>query len=264
MRSVPTNLWKRRHLLWVLIVSNLKRQNKRSSLGYLWWLLDPLLMTGIYYIVVAVVFDRGGANQPFILFLVCGLLPWKAFAEALGQSTNAFKSAGGIIKAISFPKAILPMALVASNTIYLVFALIVPITLALLFAPSYGTWPSLYYLFLPLIVGIQAFFGLGISLVFATAGVFFIDLQNIIRHITRMWYFLSPGLYSIELIPEAWQPLYRLNPLVGILTSYRDVIMHGRAPQFFDLAYPLAVASVLVVVGFMVLRRYEGRLAQHV
>lgn len=264
MRSVPSNIWSRRHLLGVLVLSNLKRQNKASSLGYLWWLLDPLLMTGVYFMVVSVVFDRGGANAPFILFLVCGLLPWKAFAETLSQSTNAFRSAGGIIKSIAFPKAVLPMALVASNTVYLVFALVVPFALALVYAPTYGTWPAPVWLLLPVLVAVQALFALGVSLVLSIAGVFFVDLQNIIRHVTRMWYFLSPGLYSIDLIPEAWQPVYRLNPMVGIMTSYRDVIMHGRLPALVDLAYPLAVAGGLIFVGYGILRRFEGRLAQHV
>ena len=213
--------------------------------------------------VVSVVFDRGGANQPFILFLVCGLLPWKAFAEGLGQSTNSFRNAGGIIKAIAFPKAVLPISLVASNTIYLLFALIIPITLAVVLAPTHDTWPALSYIMLPVVVAVQATLALGLSLLLATAGLFFIDLQNIIRHITRMWYFLSPGLYSIDRIPEDWHSIYRLNPMVGILTSYRDVIMHGRLPAFIDLAYPLAVACLFLVVGYAVLRRFEGKLAQH-
>jgi ABC-type polysaccharide/polyol phosphate export permease len=263
MHSTPSALWNRRHLLHVLVTSNIKRQNKNSSLGYLWWLLDPLMMTGVYFVLVALIFDRGGTNQPFILFLVCGLLPWKAFAESLGQSTNALRGATGIIKAISFPKAVLPLAQVSANTFYLLVALIVPIGLALLHAPTHGTWPTAWYLLLPVVIFIQALLSLGLCMFLSIAGLFFADLQNIIRHLTRMWYFLSPGLYSIELVPEQWQTLYRLNPMVGVFTSYRDIIMHGRMPALIDLAYPLAVALIVLALGYTTLRKWEGKVVQH-
>ena len=168
MRSTAGNLWARRHLLRTLVVSNLKRQNRNSALGYLWWLLDPVLMTAVYYVVVAVLFDRGGHNQPYILFLVCGLLPWKAFSDSCSQSIGSVKGASGIIRAISFPKAVLPLSLVLSGAVYFGFALLVVVGLALFYGPSHGTWPNPYYLLLPVVIGVQLLFTVGMSLLLST------------------------------------------------------------------------------------------------
>ena len=101
MRSTVANLWRRRHLLGVLVASNLKRQNKNSVLGYLWWLLDPILLTCVFYIVVAVLFKRHGSNQPYILFLIIGLLSWKAFSDSVSQAVNSIRGQASIIKSIA-------------------------------------------------------------------------------------------------------------------------------------------------------------------
>jgi ABC-type polysaccharide/polyol phosphate export permease len=262
MRSSLENLWSRRHLLSVLIRSNLKRQNKNSALGYLWWLLDPILMTGVYYIVVVVLFQRGGSNQPYILFLMCGLLVWKAFSTSVGQSVESIRAQTSIIKAISFPKAVLPLSLVFSNTVHFLFALLVAVGLGVWYGHEYGTWLNIYYFMLPVVVGLQVMFTMGVVLIISTLGLFFRDTTNIIGHLLRMWYFLSPGLYSIDRVPESLQPVFRLNPFCELMTSYRDIIMWGRMPSWFDLGYAFGIGLVSLLTGYLVFRRYEGRFVQ--
>lgn len=259
MKSTPSNLWARRHLLGVLVVSNLKRQNKNSALGYLWWLLDPILMTMVYYVLVAVLFKRGGDNQPFVLFIVCGLLPWKAFTSSVKQSISSIRSAKNIIKSISFPKSVLPLSLTLSNTVYFLVGILVASALASLYGPMYGTWPNVYYLMLPVIILIQLLFTVGLCLFFSTMGLFYQDTGNIMNHVLRMWYFLSPGLYSIERVPVAMRPWFRLNPFCELMTMYRDVIMWGRMPRAFDLSYALLVGVISFLIGYAVFRRSEGR-----
>ncbi|HOX45936.1 MAG TPA: ABC transporter permease [Myxococcota bacterium] len=263
MRSSPANLWARRHLLGVLTVSNLKRQNKSSALGYLWWLLDPLLMTGVYYLVVAVLFHRrGGPEQPYLLFLLCGLLPWKAFSDSIGQSVLSIRGQASIVKAISFPKAVLPLAVVLSNTIYFLVALLVAIGLALYYGPEHGTWPSVYYLLLPVVVLLQVLVTAGLALLVAALGVLFLDTGNITGHLLRMWYFLSPGLYSLDMVPERYRPLFRLNPFAELMTAYRDILMHHRAPAWEDLGLAAGLGLAALLAGYLVFRRLEGRLVQ--
>jgi ABC-type polysaccharide/polyol phosphate export permease len=254
MQSSVVNLWHRRHLLWVLTSSNLKRQNKNSALGYLWWLLDPIMMTGVYFILVVVLFERGGDNQPFILFILCGLLPWKAFSTSVSQSINSIAGQASIIRSIGFPKIVLPTSLVLSNTVFLAIGLTVVALTGLYFGSEYGTWPNVYYLMLPVVIGLQLLFTLGVALVMSAVGVLFKDTGNIMRHILRMWYFLSPGLYSLERIPGHLLPIFRLNPFAELMTAYRDIIMHGRMPALFDLAYPLVIGVVSLLAGFWIVR----------
>jgi len=262
MRSTLPNIWRRRHLLWVLIVSNLKRQNKNSVLGYLWWLLDPILLTLVFYLVVAVLFRRGSGNQPYILFLICGLLPWKAFSDSVGQSVNAIRNQASIIKAISFPKAVLPLSLVFSNTFHLGIAFLVPVALTLFYGSEYGTWPNLYYLMLPVVIGLQVLFTIGVVFVISALGLFFQDTGNIISHLLRMWYFLSPGLYSLDIVPARYQAIYRLNPFCELMTSYRDIIMYSRMPDIWDLGYTFSISMFCCLCGYLLFKRYEGRFAQ--
>jgi ABC-type polysaccharide/polyol phosphate export permease len=263
MLSTAGNLWNRRHLLWVLTSSNLKRQNKNSTLGYLWWLLDPIMMTGVYYLLVAVLFRRGGSNQPYILFVLCGLLAWKAFSGSVSQSIQSIVSQAGIIRAVGFPKAVLPLSLVLSNTVFFLFGLVVAVGIGLLYGPEHGTWPNVYYLMLPVVIFLQILFTLGIALVMSAVGVLFRDSANIAGHILRMWYFLSPGLYSLDRIPERMQFYFRLNPFCELMTAYRDILMHGRMPATYDLVYPFIVGVVTLLLGYWLFRRLEGRLVHN-
>jgi ABC-type polysaccharide/polyol phosphate export permease len=263
MRSSPASLWSRRHLLWVLTVSNLKRQNKSSALGYLWWLVDPLLMTGVYFLVVGVLFQRGGGgNRPFLLFLLCGLLSWKAFSDSVSQSIHAIRGQAAIVKAISFPKAVLPLSLVLSNAIYFAVALLVAVGLALWYAPEHGTWPNAWYSLLPVVMAIQLVLTAGVALLVSALGVLYLDTGNIAGHLLRMWYFLSPGLYSLEQVPESLRPVFRLNPFAELMTAYRDILMYGRAPALADLGLALALGLASLLLGYLFFRRLEGRLVQ--
>ena len=262
MRSTLDNLWRRRHLLGVLVASNLKRQNKNSVLGYLWWLLDPILLTCVFYIVVVVLFKRHGSNQPYILFLVIGLLSWKTFSDSVSQSVNSIRGQASIIKSISFPKAVLPVSLVLSNTFFFLIALVVVVGLGLWYGGKYGTWPNIYYLMLPVVMFLQVLFTVGAVLLVSALGLFFQDTSNIVSHILRMWYFLSPGLYSIELIPEEYRSIFRLNPFCELMTSYRDILMKGRMPDWYDLGYALGIGLFSCLLGYFVFKRYEGRFVQ--
>jgi len=262
MRSTISNLWARRHLLWVLTSSNIKRQNKNSMLGYLWWLLDPILMTGVYYFLVAILFKRGDPKAPYLLFLLIGLLCWKTFADSVSQSTLMLRSQASIIKAISFPKAILPLSVVVSNTFYFVTALIVAVGLACVYGPHWGTWPNLYYAMLPVIIGAQVLFSVGLALLVSVLGVFFADTANIIGHLLRMWFFLSPGLYSLDRVPQHLVPYFKLNPFSSIMTSYRDILIFGRMPSLGNMAYAIGAGIVSCALGMWVFKRLEGRLVQ--
>jgi ABC-type polysaccharide/polyol phosphate export permease len=262
MRSTLSNLWSRRNLLRVLVTSNLKRQNKNSVLGYLWWLLDPILLTCVFYVVVAVLFRRGEGNQPYILFLIIGLLSWKAFSDSVGQSVNSIRGQASIIKSIGFPKAVLTLSLVLSNTINFLFALVVIVAMGLWYGGEYDTWPNVYYLMLPVVIGLQVLFTAGVAFVVSALGLLFQDTGNIVSHLLRIWYFMSPGLYGIDLVPEKYQAIYRLNPFCELMTSYRDILMKGRMPDWYDLGYALAVGLLSCLVGYYLFKRYEGRFVQ--
>lgn len=263
MRTTPSTLWQRRHLLRVLTASNLKRQGKNTTLGYLWWLLDPMLMTAVYFLLVAVVFKHGKENQPFVLFVLCGLLAWKAFADSVSQSVRSIVGQAGIVRSISFPKGILPLSFVFSNAIFFAVALLIAVGLGLLYGPTYGTWPNIYYLFLPVVICLQVLFTVGVAVIMAAMGVLFKDTGNIVGHLLRVWYFMSPGLYSPAHVPKEYLSLFEMNPFCGLMTAYRDILMHGRMPNLGDLTYVLVAGLISCSIGLLLFNRLETRLVQN-
>jgi len=257
MPSTLSELWSRRHLLWVLTTSNIKRTNKHSTLGWLWWLLDPILLGTVYYVLASMLFERR-ANQPFALYLIIGLVSFKAFNEAVTQSAAVIRGRTAIVRAVSFPKMVLPLSLVLSSTFFFLFSLVVVALLASWYGPRYGTWPSLYYALLPAVIACQVLFSVGIALMAATAGVYFEDARNIVGHLMRVWYYLSPGLYSLDQIPERYHTWLRLNPFTRLMTMYRAIMMEGRPPDPSDYAMALAMGVGACAVGYWVFRRHEG------
>ncbi len=263
MVSSVKNLWFRRHLLRVLVAANIKRQSKNTVLGYLWWLLNPLLFTAVYYLLVVIIFKRGGGNQPFVLFVMVGLLAWKAFSDSIGQAIIILPSQGGIIRAVSFPKAVLPMSLVLSNMVFFGFGLIVAVVISFLYGPKYGTWPNIYYILIPVVMALQILFTTGFALMMSAVGVLFKDTNNIMGHVLRMWYFLSPGFYSVDHMHGKLRYLLMANPFTELMTAYRDIIMYAKMPSAFDLGYALGIGTVTCFLGFWVFRKLEGKLVQH-
>ncbi len=260
VRSSPENLWRRRHLLRELVLANLKRQNKNTVLGYLWWLLDPLLLTAVYYLVVAVLFQRQFQGAPYLLFLVCGLFAWKPFCDSLGQSVLLLKSQAALIRSIGFPKAVLPLSLVISNAVYFLVALVVPLGLGLAYGPTWHCWPTATWLLLPVVIAVQLVFTAGLALAVSVLGVLFQDTANILNHLLRVWLYLSPILYDLQQVPEKMRAAFRLNPFSSLLAMYRDLMIFGRLPAWHDLALSLGAALLFGAAGYLFFLRHEGRL----
>ncbi|RME21773.1 MAG: ABC transporter permease [Deltaproteobacteria bacterium] len=262
MDSSLENLWRRRHLLWILVVSNIKRQNKNNFLGYLWWWLDPLLMTGVYFFMVYVLFRARSKEYPYLLYLVSGILPWKALADSLGQSVGILRSHASIIRAIGFPKAVLPLSMTISNIIYFFFSVVVLLVLGLVYDEQWNTWPGWQLLWLPVVSALQVAFTAGLALLVSAAGVFFLDLSNILGHLLRMWMYLSPVIYPVSLIPEQLFGLYRLNPMYAYLGAYRDIFVFAQSPSVWSLGYGTLASVVMLSFGMLVFRRLEGKVVQ--
>ncbi len=231
-------------------------------LGYLWWLLDPLLFMLVYYMVVVVVFQRSGKNQPYILFLLCGLIPFKFFSQSVVQSVESIIRAAPIIKSINFPKAIVPLSVVMTNLIYFFFGMLVAVFVALLYSRSYPTMVNINYLYFPFVLAVQLLLTIGLSFIVSVFSIYFTDMKNILSHLIKAWYFASPGLYSLDRLPESARKYMLINPLTGIMSSYRQIMMFDNHPFHLDLAVSALVSLLLFVAGYVVLRLFENRLVK--
>lgn len=245
--------WARyRHALWLLTTRDLKVRYTTTTLGYLWSIIDPLLMSGIYFFVFTYIFHRGNATEdPYIVFLLVGMLPWTWFSGNLVDATKAFRSEGKLIRSVKIPRTIWVLRQICSKGIEYLISLPVLAFFAIITraAPSIET---LYVL--PLALAIQIVLTTGLNLIIAPLAVFFTDLERIVRLATRLLFYGAPVLYHIEVGHPALHFLYGVDPLAGMLELYRAIFF----PQFLDWGYVLQAAIISVVVfaaGTVVFRR---------
>jgi ABC-type polysaccharide/polyol phosphate export permease len=216
----------RQRLIRYLVSADMKKRGSDTLLGNLWWILDPLLQMTVYVIFVTIISQRSTPDYP--LFIFAAILPWKWYQSVVNDACSAVVSQAGLIRQIAFPKIVLPVAVTTANTVGFVWGL-VPLFGLMLFYTSHIT-PML--LWIPVIAFVQYVFSLASAIFFAAANVFFRDLGNVSGHALRLWWFLSPGLYSLAQLDDKGllqghhliQVLVNANPFAILFTAYRDVI----------------------------------------
>lgn len=253
----------RRRLIGYLVQADLKKKGTDTLLGNLWWVLDPLLQMAVYVILVSVIGARAQPDYP--LFIFAAILPWKWFTSSIQDSIVSVTSQERLIKQIHFPKIVLPVAAVTAGIANFAFGLI---ALALLLVAFYADRISPFILLIPLVAAVQFVFTLSIAFVASAFNVFYRDVGNVSRHALRLWFYLSPALYSIEQIHRlaGEQPIIgqamALNPFAVLFDAYRAVIYGESLPDFAALGALLAVSLVLVALATIVFKRLEPAFAK--
>jgi ABC-type polysaccharide/polyol phosphate export permease len=241
LREGVDDVRSRRRLIRYLTQAEMKKRGSDTLLGNIWWILDPLLQMVVYVVFVAII-GRGLQHPDYPLFIFAAILPWKWFSAVVTDATASVVKQGGLIRQIAFPKIVLPMATASAGVVGFVFGL-VPLAVLLAFYP---TRISVQLAWLPLIAGVQFVFTLGVAILVSAANVFFRDLGNAVGHVLRLWWFLSPGLYSLSNVHGLLGPqhhtiaaLVSLNPFAVLFEAYRSVVYgtpDGGLPVPPDLA----------------------------
>jgi ABC-type polysaccharide/polyol phosphate export permease len=248
---------KRRELLYQMVVADLKAGAKDMMLGYLWWVLDPILLMLIFWILIGVIFQRGGPEFP--LFVLCALFPHRAFTVSFSQSVNSVASAFGVISQIHFPRIYLALKGVISNHFKLLFGLLVLILVSIIYEKPLGL--HLFLLIVP--YSIQVVLISGIAMMMSVLGVYFRDLQNLSQFFARILLYMSPVLYSVERIPERFRDLYMLNPLASLYVTYRSIVMQTPINlQYVSIA--AVQALVVCLMGYLTFSKTEHSLLKYV
>jgi ABC-type polysaccharide/polyol phosphate export permease len=269
LRDALDDLTSRRRLVGYLVRADIKKKGADTFLGNLWWVLDPLLQTVVYVIFVSIIFQRPTPDYP--LFVLAAILPWKWFTSSMNDATTSVTSQGSLIRQIQFPKIVLPMAATSAAVVGFAFSLVPLLGIMLLYADRI----SILLLLVPVVAFVQYLFTLGTSFLVAAVNVFFRDLGNVLRHFLRLWFYLSPGLYSLEMLEESGvfdgNPLIlrilELNPFATLFESYRAVIYGApeggpRLPDFAALGALTVGSLVLIAIGCIVFKRLEPMYAK--
>ena len=247
-----------RDLLKNLVSRDFKTRYKRSYLGILWSLLNPLLIIMVYTLAFDYIMKIRVKNFP--MFFMCGYLPWSYLAASLSASLTSLSDSGYLIKAVYFPREILPLSTILSCLIHFLITFIFVFPFLILF----GYFPKWVVFSLPLIIILQSLFIFGLSLFLSSIHVFFRDLRYILDVILMAWFWLTPIAYSASLIPERFLFFYKLNPMTLFVTAYREVLLNGvlLEPKYW-MAILLATAGSLVL-GYLSFLRIRKRLAEEI
>ena len=247
-----------RHMLATLVKQDIKGRYKGSFFGFLWTLLNPLFMLLVYAIVFQFVFKSDIENYPIYLF-IC-LMPWNAFSNMIATGTVCVSNNASILKKVYFPREILPLSVIISNVIQYFFSLVI-IFIALLVS---GVGISWYALLLPIVILVQVVFAFGIVLILSAANVYVRDIQYMMSPIMMIWMYACPILYSVSMVPEKWQNIYRLNPMVSILEGYQALLYNKTLPDFKSLGIVFAVSIVICIIGYLIFNKLQRRFAEEV
>lgn len=287
MTSIPTEVrpaqrsrfTRYRHSLWLLTKRDLSVRYSTSALGYLWSILDPLVMSLIYWFVFTVIFHRTVGENPYIVFLLAALLPWMWFNGAVSDSTRAYIREAKLIRSTMIPRTIWVNRIVASKGIE--FLLSLPVLAV--FAIFTGARVNVDILLFPLAIVIQTVLTVGVGLIVAPLVVFFRDLERAVKLALRFLFYASPIIYSARDLPGgcggsiaakhcaaylATHPgaqtdvLFSLhfwsafNPLTGIFSLYRAAFFPEEL-DWFLVGVSAAMSLLLLGIGWVVFKRFE-------
>ncbi|HKE51250.1 MAG TPA: ABC transporter permease [Actinomycetes bacterium] len=249
-----------RSVLKLLITRDLKVKYEKSVLGYVWSILEPLLLASVYYFVFGVIMGVG--TEDYLVYLLAGLLPWLWASSTINASTGALTGQARLIKTTSVPREIWVLRLVGAK--WVDFLLSLPVLV--LFAILYRRAPHLGHLaLLPFVMVVQATLLTGIALLLSAISVMFRDVKNIVKIVMRLLFYFSPILYGFEKIqrlPDVIVRFYTLNPFVGILELNRAVWfpdeLHKAGISWAAAVVPtIVLTGVLFAVGWTVFARLE-------
>jgi lipopolysaccharide transport system permease protein len=249
-----------RYLFEQMVRRELRQKYRGSALGVLWYVINPLVLMGAYYLMFGVIFDA--ASEPdYPLFLLVGLIVWIFFSQAVLSAAPSLLDQGALVRKARFPRETIPASVVTvhSVTFLALLALLLPITLAIR-----GT-VDVALLLLPLVLACLFAFVLGFALAVSVLHAYFRDVAPILSAALLPWFFVSPIFFRPESItrdqPEARFALEWLNPIAPFIGAVRDVVYGGNMPDSAELAYVVLMAALVLLGGRALFRRLQGELA---
>lgn len=267
-------LWQYRELLAGLVRKELKVKYKNSALGFLWSMLNPALYLVVFYVVFQLVLRNGIPN--FAIYLLSGLLVWNLFSTALAGATGSIVGNSSIVKKVSFPREVLPLAAVGASLVH--FFLQSAVLLAALSLFRYPPSPT-FLLLVPVALASLLIFTAAVAILLAAVNVFARDTQHLVELVLLAWFWATPIVYQYRLVgdrlgSDAW--IYRLNPITPVVLTFQRAVYnqiepaglpvlpagHGIAWYLAQLGVLAAVSMVLLSVAMRVFGRLEGNFAE--
>lgn len=254
------SLMQYRHFVFSSIYNELFTQFKRSKLGGLWIIINPLSQVLIYALILSNILAAklpGIDNKyGYAIYLMAGLLAWNLFSEIISKCLNLFITQANIMKKMSFPRITLPAIVVGSSVVNNLLLFVAMLGIFALLGHQFSL-AMLWLIPLTIIVVILA---LGIGLILGVMNVFIRDIGQAFAVILQVWFWFTPIVYPITIIPESYRHLLQLNPMYPIIDAYHQILVYNQAPQLQSIAIITAIACVLALMGLLLFRRASAEM----
>lgn len=247
-----------RDLVLMLVARDLKVRYRRSSIGFLWTMLQPLLTMLVLQLVFSSIFRFEIDNYP--VYALSGILFWNFFSQSISASMNSLRGNASLLGKMPVPKAVFPLATVIAGVVNLLLAL-VPL-FAILLITGHPIRPAI--LFLPVAILLAGLFTLGAGLLLSPLSVFFHDVVELVGVALTLLMYMTPVFYPMSIVPENLRWVVRYNPTRSILEVFRDPIYFGKIPPSGHLAVALLIVAVALLVGSDFFRRSSDRIPFYV
>lgn len=253
------DIWTYRELLYFLIWRDLKIRYKQTVLGAAWVIMQPLMMTIIFTIFLGKLARVPSGDVPYALLVYSGLMPWTFFSSAVLFSGNSLVTNTNLVTKVYFPRAIIPAAAVGARLVDFCVAFVVMFGLFFYYA-IIPTWNLLMF---PVFVLLITLLSLGFGLWTSALNVKYRDIALVMPVIIQLWMFVSPVIYSADLVPKRWLWLYSLNPMAGIIEGVRSSLL-GRPFNWLAIGISVLITASLLLYSMFAFKRMERYFADMV
>jgi lipopolysaccharide transport system permease protein len=247
-------------LLFVLSSHRIKVRYKQSVLGVFWAILQPLSMMLIFTFIFSYIARIPSEGAPYAIFAYTALLPWNYFSSGVSNATNSLVSHSQFVTKVYFPREILPITYVVAALFDFLVASILLAGLMIYYHVTL-TLNALYAL--PIILVLSCF-ALAISFFFSATQVRFRDIGVAVPLLLQVWLFSTPVIYPLSAVPLRLRPIYTLNPMVGVIENFRQVVLRGSAPNLKSLLVSAIVSLVLLSISYTYFKRVEATMADFI
>jgi len=255
MKEMLLAVWSYRHFILGSIKNEFATRFARSRLGGAWMILHPLAQVAIYALVLSTVLAAklpGIDNQyAYAIYLMAGMLAWSLFAEVFGRCLSVFIDNGNLLKKMAFPRMALPLIVTGSA---LLTNLLLFVAILVVFG-LLGHLPTLSILWLPLLVLITLGLAVGLGLSLGIINVFMRDIGQIMPIVLQFWFWLTPVVYTTQMLPENYREAFLLNPMTGVVMAYQNILVYDKAPDLSLLTYPILLALGSLALALFLYRR---------
>ena len=245
-----------REMIYMLVRRDLRGKYKGSMLGFAWTFINPLLQLAVYTMVFSVVM-RSGIDKYYI-FLFVALIPWLAMANSVTGGATCVTGQQNLVTKIHFPRQVLPITTVTTQFVNMLLCMIVVLAVCLF---SIGLNLAVLWYLIPVIL-VEYLLAMGIAFLVSGLTVYFRDLEHILGIFVMAWQFLSPVMYSVEMVPEHLRGVFNLNPMTSVITAYRQILYYKTAPDLTTMITALGMALLFLVAGWFAFRKLERHFAE--